>query len=424
MKRRFFIIDDDADYRSLLDHHIATHWPQADNLLYDPHASGRLPEDFAGASSDLVLIGDRVAGEDALDWVRQFRRVPSFPPIVFIGDGGERQIVSAMKAGADEYISRARLNHSRLIEIVEPLVGKDEPSSSSGRFFVDRVELAGGLPRLKGYDFQRRVSIGELSAVYLATEQATGRTVVLKVLRQMPDHGGEAAFDRFLQEYELIAKIDHPSIVQIYDLGVADDHAFIAMEYCSKGSLKQRIAHGLDPEISYVVMRDIAAALGELHRAGIMHRDLKPTNVMFREDNSLVLIDFGLAKQAKLRAEITGTGEIFGTPYYMSPEQGHGGEVDARGDIYALGVIFFEMLTGRKPYEGESAMSVIIQHRQAPVPQLPDELAHFQPCVDCMMAKQPEDRFQSVDELLQWGPVRPDDSDETRAELSRLRTRP
>jgi len=422
MKRRFFIIHDDPDYRSLLSHHVSTHWPQADNLLYDPDASGRLPDDFAGASSDLVMIGDEVAGDDALDWVRQFRRVPKFPPILFIGNGDERQVVAAMKAGADEYISRSRLNHRRLIDIIEPLAGSDEPSASSGRFFVDRQELASGLPQLKGYEFQRRVSMNELSAVYLARELATDRTVVLKVLRQMPDHGGEAAFDRFLQEYELIAKIDHPNIVHIYDLGVADDHAYIAMEYCSKGSLKQRVARGLDPECAYELMREIAGALGELHRSGIMHRDLKPTNVMFREDDSLVLIDFGLAKQAKLRAEITGTGEIFGTPYYMSPEQGHGGEVDARGDIYALGIIFYEMLTGRKPYEGDTAMSVIIQHRQAPLPPLPAELVHYQPCADRMLAKRPEDRFQSVEELLRWAPTRADDG-ETQAALSSLPTR-
>ncbi len=250
--------------------------------------------------------------------------------------------------------------------------------------------------------------MNEMSAVYLARQRASGRTVVLKVLRQVPDRGGEEAFDRFLQEYELIAKIDHPNIVHIYDLGVADDHAFIAMEYCSRGSLKQRIARGLPPEQAFSLMRQIAGALGELHRSGIMHRDLKPTNVMFRDDDSLVLIDFGLAKQAQLRAEITGTGEIFGTPYYMSPEQGHGGEVDERGDIYALGVIFFEMLTGAKPYEGDTAMSVIIQHRQAPVPQLQDALACYQPCIDRMMAKLPDARFQTVGDLLRWEPSVPD----------------
>jgi serine/threonine protein kinase len=241
--------------------------------------------------------------------------------------------------------------------------------------------------------------------VYLVREEAGDRLMVLKVLRQVPDVGGEAVFDRFLQEYELIAKLDHPNIVKIFDLGVADDHAFIAMEYCGAGSLKLRVLRGMESETAFGLMRQIAGALGELHRAGMMHRDLKPTNVMFRDDDSLVLIDFGLAKEAELRAEITSTGEIFGTPYYMSPEQGHAGEVDERGDIYSLGIIFYEMLSGMKPFEGETAMSVIIQHRNAPVPRLPESLARYQPCVDKMMAKRPEQRFQSVEELLAWAPV-------------------
>jgi serine/threonine protein kinase len=141
-----------------------------------------------------------------------------------------------------------------------------------------------------------------------------------------------------------------------------------------------------------------------------MHRDLKPTNIMFREDDSLVLIDFGLAKQAQLQAEITGTGEIFGTPYYMSPEQGHATKVDERGDLYSLGIIFFEMLTGRKPFEGDTAMSVIIQHRQAPIPRLSEELAKFQPAIDRMLAKQPQDRFASAKEILAWSPSEDMDS--------------
>jgi len=227
---------------------------------------------------------------------------------------------------------------------------------------------------------------------------------VLKILRQTPDFGGETVFDRFIQEYELIAKINHPNIVRIFDLGVADDHAFIAMEFCSKGSLKPRISRGMTPTRAYELMRQIASALAELHDSGILHRDLKPTNVMFRDDDSLVLIDFGLAKQAKLMAEITGTGEIFGTPYYMSPEQGHAGKVDERGDIYSLGIIFFEMLTSRKPFEGDTAMSVIIQHRQAPIPRLPDELSVYQPAIDRMLAKKPEDRFASAREIIDWEP--------------------
>jgi serine/threonine-protein kinase PpkA len=178
------------------------------------------------------------------------------------------------------------------------------------------------------------------------------------------------------------------------------------MEYCGGGSLKRRIATGLAPDEAFRLMRDMAGALGALHDAGILHRDLKPTNVLFRDDGSLALIDFGLAKQAALRAEFTGAGTIFGTPYYVSPEQGHGETVDERGDLYSLGVVFYEMLTGQKPYTGETALAVIIAHRQAPVPRLPAALAGWQPLVDRLLAKAPADRFQSVPELLAWQPAR------------------
>ena len=353
MNPKIFVIDDREDYRKLLNQHLVTNWPDAIVRLYDSRESGRLPAGFSGAGNDLILLGDLAGGEDALNWLRQFQRVQRFPPIIFVGSCDERQIVEAMKAGAADYISMDRLNHRRLIDIVEPFIAGNHPSSSSGQFFVNQEKLAeAGLPSLKGYEFKRRLAMNEISSVYLANEIATGHVVVLKILRQVPDFGGETVFDRFLQEYELIARIDHPNIVHIFDLGIADDHAFIAMEYCDKGSLKRRIKKGLEPERAFALMRQIASALTELHEAGIMHRDLKPTNIMFRKDDSLVLIDFGLAKQAKLSAEITGTGEIFGTPYYMSPEQGHADQVDERGDIYSLGIIFFEMLTCRKPFEG------------------------------------------------------------------------
>ena len=403
---KIFVIDAHDDYCKLLSHHLTTNWPNAIVRLYDPKDSGRLPTAFSGAGNDVILLGDTADDEGALDWLQQFHRIPRFPPVIFIGTGDERQIVAAMKAGAADYISKGRLNHRGLIGIVAPFVSNNRPSSSSGQFFVDQEKLAAaGLPSLKGYDIKRRIAMNEVSSVYLACTHASDDLLVLKILRQVPDFGGETAFDRFLQEYELIAKIDHPNIVQIYDLGIADDHAFIAMEFCSKGSLKLQITRGMKPLRAFELMHQIASALAELHETGILHRDLKPTNLMFREDNSLALIDFGLAKQAKLRAEITGTGEIFGTPYYMSPEQGHAGEVDQRGDIYSLGIIFYEMLTGSKPFEGETAMAVIIQHRQAPIPRLPNELAIYQPAIDRMLAKNPGDRFASAREVLDWEPV-------------------
>lgn len=395
---RIFIIDDHADFRRLLGHHITTRWPDAELLHYDPAVSGPLPLSFSGAGSDMVLLGHPSVRGDALEWLRRMSRIPHFPPIIFFGDGDERQIVAAIKAGAEDYIGKAGLNHARLLEVLERLQAAGVGGGTASR-------APGGMPGLPGYELVRVLSEGDISSVYLARARNSGEVMVLKVLRQVPDAGTERHFDRFLQEYELIAQLDHPNVVRIFDLGVADDHAYIAMEYCSRGSLKRRIIAGIDSAQALAWLQVIAGALGALHAAGICHRDLKPTNIMFREDGSLVLIDFGLAKQARFKAGITGTGAIFGTPYYMSPEQGNGSIVDQRSDLYSLGVVFYEMLTGRRPYEGDVAMAVIIQHREAPVPQLPAGLQHFQPLVDRLLAKRPEDRFQSVEEVLVWQPA-------------------
>ena len=139
-----------------------------------------------------------------------------------------------------------------------------------------------------------------------------------------------------------------------------------------------------------------------IHDVGILHRDLKPANVMFREDRSIALIDFGLAKQMTLDQEITGSGEIFGTPYYMSPEQGHAGQVDERSDIYSVGVMAFEMLSGEKPFTADTPMAVIYKHSNTPLPRLGGALAEFQELLDKMLAKDPHDRFQSAEELLAY----------------------
>jgi serine/threonine protein kinase/CheY-like chemotaxis protein len=399
MPLKVLVIDDHPDYRRLLASHVSVRWPDAVVREYDPLTAGPLPDTFAGAGNDLVLLGHPSGGGDALEWLRRFRAQPRFPPVVFIGDGDEAQVVEAIRAGADQYVGKPRLRHERLVAAIEDALARAAAAAA-----VSAPRRPAAVAGVRGYETLRRLADGEISTVWLARDRATGREVVLKVLRQVPDTGAERIFDRFLQEYELIARLRHPNVVRIHDLGVADDHAYIAMEYCGGGSLKRRIAAGIAPPEAFRLMRDMAGALGALHAAGILHRDLKPTNVLFRDDGSVALIDFGLAKQAALRAEFTGAGTIFGTPYYVSPEQGHGEPVDERGDLYSLGVVLYEMLTGQKPYTGETALAVIIAHRQAPIPRLPAALAPWQPLVDRLLAKARADRFQSVAELLAWQP--------------------
>jgi serine/threonine protein kinase len=258
-----------------------------------------------------------------------------------------------------------------------------------------------GSVSIRGHRYIRQIGSGGMCKIYLAESERAGTLVVLKVFSQVPDVSERiVGFDRFLQEYEIVASLKHRNIVRIYDLGVADDHAYIAMEHFPAGDLRLRMKAPLTPAVALHFLEQIASALAAIHEVGVLHRDLKPANVMLRTDGSICLIDFGLAKNNETDAELTGTREIFGTPYYMSPEQGHAELIDARSDLYSLGVIYYEMLIGRKPYTGASAMEVIYKHRRAQLPEIPPQFASYEGILRRLLAKVPADRFQSAHELL------------------------
>jgi serine/threonine protein kinase len=316
--------------------------------------------------------------------------------IVFADPSDEFLAVDALKAGATSYFPKERVTHQRLIDTINSALHRVPviPDSSS---------LIGKVRRGTTYNYElvKPLHTNAFASVYLARADSDGRMLVCKVLRHVPDAGDEDVFDRFLQEYEIIAGIEHPNVVRIYDLGVADDHAYIAMEYLPAGSLRERIKQPVETERALAYTRQIAGALQAIHGVGVLHRDLKPGNIMFRADDSLALIDFGLAKHLDLRGAITGIGQIFGTPYYMSPEQGHADPTDHRSDIYSLGCVVYEMLTGERPFTGATAMSVIYKHANAPRPKLERGPAELQAMLDRMLAIRPEDRYQSAGDLLE-----------------------
>jgi serine/threonine protein kinase len=254
---------------------------------------------------------------------------------------------------------------------------------------------------IRGHRCIKQVGSGGMCTIYLAESERAGGVVVLKVFRQVPDVSERlVSFDRFLQEYEIVAGLKHQNIVRIYDLGIADDHAYIAMEHFPAGDLRERMKAPLSGPVALDYLRQIASSLEAIHSVGVLHRDLKPANIMLRGDGSVCLIDFGLAKANAFDVDLTGAREIFGTPYYMSPEQGHAEPIDARSDLYSLGVIFYEMLTGRKPYKGHSAMEVIYKHRRAALPAVPPQFQEFEAILHRLLAKSPNDRFQTARELL------------------------
>ena len=394
------IIDGQAEFRSLLMHHVTTHWPDAIISAYDPTSAGHLPTEFSGAGNDIILLGNALGDRDGTEVLKQFLKTAGFPPVVYFGAADDEK--TAAKAGVDAFFLRDEIKHDVLTVRLSDVLQSRRRIASTGSLFVG--DLRTGIhPLIRGYRFIKKLTATAHSAVYLAEKESADLNVVLKVLQQVPeDSDSIGAFDRFLQEYELIAEIEHPNIVKIYDLGVGDDHAHIAMEYLEGGDLKARIEEGINEPDAVKFLREIASALAKIHDVGILHRDLKPGNVMLRADDSIALIDFGLAKRMRLRMELTDEGEIFGTPYYMSPEQGHGNGVDHRSDIYSLGVIFYEMLTGEKPFRADTAMGIIYRHANAPVPLLPNRIGQYQALINMMLAKQPDDRLQSAAEVEEW----------------------
>ena len=395
------IIDEQADFRSLLMHHVTTRWPDAIISAYDPTAAGHLPDEFSGAGNDVILLGDRHGKDrDGVDVLRRFITKPGFPPVVYFGSDEDSSRVE--KLGPDAYFQRDNIDHESLVQGVASALTTRRRSTSTGSLSVGDLRGAAD-PAIKGYRVVQKLSAKEHSGVYLGERQADGQQLVLKLLRQMSDDAAsQDAFDRFLREYEAIADMKHRNVVGIYDLGVDDDYAYIAMEYLDSGDLRYRINSGIDATRALDYLRQIASALSAIHSRGVLHRDLKPANVMLRNDGSLALIDFGLAKRARLASAVSDSGEIFGTPYYMSPEQGHGSHVDERSDIYSLGVIFYEMLTGLKPFQAGTAMGVIYRHAQAPIPQLPKRYAQHQALLERLLAKVPRDRLQTAAEVQRW----------------------
>ncbi len=196
---------------------------------------------------------------------------------------------------------------------------------------------------IPGYDLDREVGSGGMARVYLGTQTALQRQVALKVLRG--SLAGEEFQTRFLHEGRLLARLNHPNIVAIHDIGQVGDRSYMAMEYLDGGTLSDKMKEGLSVAKVIRICTQIAHALHLSHSHSIVHRDLKPSNIMFRDDITPVLTDFGIARKTDAENRLTKTGMVVGTPYYMSPEQISGKDIDGRADLYSLGIMLYELLT-------------------------------------------------------------------------------
>src|SRR5688500_17074722 len=398
---RILIIDDDEDLRTLLAHYLKQEWPEAELEQFDPLDRTMPDASFPLGSYDVVILDYQLGRGDGLKWLAEFKKRADCPKILFLtGAGNEIIAVRAMKAGADDYQRKQELTRERLIKSVRELtLGTVEKTLSPEVAARMEGQSIGARMRIPGIKVLHLIGEGGTARVYLASRERDDEPLVVKILRQEVTKDRKA-LARFMEEYSLVAGMESPHVARVYDHGTSDDHAYLVMEFFEGGDLNQRLAgNAIAPETCMRLFRELMMALGDIHERGILHRDLKPQNLLFRNDGSLAIVDFGIAKHNDA-VDITGVGEILGTPRYMSPEQVQGKAFDLRTDIYSAGVLLYQMLTGRHLFDGETAVEVALQHLNTPPPGLPDNLQKYQRLMDKLVEKDRDARFRNADEVI------------------------
>jgi eukaryotic-like serine/threonine-protein kinase len=328
---------------------------------------------------------------------RLHNQVPNLPIFVFARGGNERSAARAMKLGASDYWPIHSVIVSELCSALQPLVEPTQSSAAATNAAADRWRQ----PEIAGYSLMKKIAQSAAASVYLARNNEFAHPVALKIQAIKGQHVvSEADRERFTRECQILSKLNHRSIANVLDFGLTDDYLYLALEYFPCGSLRERLKHPVSEADAVNYAHQIGEALQIVHAARIVHRDLKPSNLMLTNENRLVLIDFGSARTQFAANNLARSEDCTGTPYYVCPEQIDDKEPDARGDLYSLGVVLFEMLSGALPYAGKTLADILEAHRTAPVPRLAEHLKPYQAIIDRLMAKDPQDRYASAAEFL------------------------
>jgi serine/threonine protein kinase len=387
-------------------------------------------------SVELLLIGlhfgdQRAKASSEFSELRLIRKRNKLLQILVIAtNGNELTAVRALHLGANDYLPRERLTPPLLAQRMRAalrrarlLVAKEQMRNADAGSDAESLPSAtapgeanmddsseSDRPSIPRYTLKKLLGESSRAEVWLAASEELEKDVAIKISRLAASDTEEQSL--FAREYAAIAVLNHPGVVEIYDYGVHDRREYLAMEYFPNGDLKQRMKRQFTPRLALTYLKRIAEALIPVHAAGLMHLDLKPANIMVRNNGAVVLIDFGLVKHMDSLAGSTAVGVRRGSPHYMSPEQVIGLTLDARSDIYSLGVILYEMLTGRRPFQAPTAIELMEAHVDVERPVLPKTLERYETMLNLLMTKNRDERIGDASALLGYLSQQGDDPSE------------
>src|SRR5580658_7815961 len=404
---RCLVVHDDLELRLRLAALVRRAIPKMDADCLSTASFDALAPDRVAGYLALLLIVEFSLRDDATDplvrLVRARSQAPQIPIFVFARGGDERNAARTIKLGANDYWPIHAVKIGELTEVLRPLA---EPSRDSGAAAATSGSTTTTMdpwrqPQIGRYRVLKTIAQSTTAAVYLARNDELSQPVALKVQTLRGHVVTDADRQRFVRECKILSSLNHRSIADVLDYGITDEYSYLALEYFPCGSLRDRLKNPVSEADAVNYARQIGEALVVLHAAHVVHRDLKPSNLMLTDDNRVILIDFGSACMHLAPSDLSRSDLCTGTPYYVCPEQIENREPDGRGDLYSLGVILFEMLVGTLPYVGSTLAEVFAGHRLAAVPRLPRHVLRYQPIIDRLMAKSPDDRYPSATLFLE-----------------------
>lgn len=410
---KFLVIDDDICIYTLLRKQIKTRWHDSDIEHFNPVLQGIPSCDFQWSSYDIVLLDYDIglSNFNGLDILTRLNNMDNFPIVIVItGEGNESVAVRAIQAGADDYLIKYDIITDRFYKVLDDaMILRD--TITSGSQGNNRVSPESEYKKNMDDDNQSRLPIdipgyqclktisNNISMTVYAIRERDKQPVALK-LQKIDTDFNSAAIKRFNRELSLLMHLNHPNVIKIIEHGITDRYMYYSMEYIEHGDMSKLLGKGPIPTSTAIeYFLKILDGVNALHEMNIIHRDIKARNILFRNRDNPVIADLGSAKNIGDISEITIHGEVIGTPYYMSPEQFNGDKVDHRSDIYNLGVLFYEMISGQKPFIGDNIMELVYKQTYEKPPELPDAMKKYQGFINKMLSINKDERFQNVNEV-------------------------